>query len=98
MCIRYAAKKIEGEPLVASKRGRKSTFTSEEELQIIATTNKKAMEMQSLTFGDKGTLLDTMKETIRSNRSKGHANIEISAKQIQRFIRKHHLLRARGQN
>ena len=89
MLIRYAGMKRRGEPIVPSKRGRKATFTEEEELQIVQKTNNHSVELNSLTVGSKATLLHTMEETLRSKRPNKDANL--SPKLIQRFIRKHKL-------
>ena len=72
--------KRRGEPIVPSKKGRKATFTEEEELQIVQRTSNQSMELNSLTIGSKGTLLDTMRDIIRTKRRNKHASFSTYGK------------------
>ena len=72
--------KRRGEPIVPSKKGRKASFTEEDELQIVQRTGDQWMELNSLTIGSKGTLLDTMRDIIRIKRRNKHASFSTYGK------------------
>jgi hypothetical protein len=77
--------------LIPKKRGRKATFSEEEEKNIIEGINSKNLELQLVTTGNKGTLEAFMKESIRTRQSNKHAVVELSAKTIQKYITKWNL-------
>ena len=52
--------------------------------------------MQALTVGDKGTWISTMKDTLRGNRQNQHAEIELSARTVQRYFKKWNLKKFAG--
>jgi hypothetical protein len=77
--------------LIPKKRGRKATFSEEEEKNIIEDIQTKTLELQSVTTGNKATLQAVMKEAIRTRQSNKHTVVELSAKTIQKYIKKWNL-------
>jgi hypothetical protein len=63
----------------------------EEGLAIVNTVHQKAISMSALNDGKKGSFLTLIKEELQTTCSNKQAKSNISAKTIQRFLRKYNL-------